>query len=685
MDSLDYGDPSAASSDGWDAPTSSSAVPDRFSREEDTQMDAGADAQMDEAAPRASSSRQRGPHMYRFPEDMAVAAGGQRGPASLPTPPRDEAPADVIPPPVPTPIGRGKDVRLNALHLQGVPIAGLSTSRLFAYVSHWGAQPIGVEWIDDERVNIVFADEPSARLALEYLCPPIPDRAAPLAPLPSTTDIVDATKANEIETDWPDSLLESCLMPRRAHRFPEKLYTGLERDALAQAANKRDLTPPTKYDDDVPSIYRELDEEDQRARTWSDDPNVKNVQRLLGTLWVRYAIESADVKDKQARQKSKWYREHGSDAGKDVVTKPLEVGARTDKRELLGAGDEPRERAFGEVGDPRLSPSLEAPSSPSHRRPSYPLPPHLMLKSAQPLDVPHARELRAQQQQQPRADLFAPRSEQQKLRAYPSEAPSYPQQSGIALAPAPGKTDPTLMRMGPRRSASPVRDRATSPELPFAPLHPPEDPETSMHILRRGRGSYKYEERPFVSREDLDDEMERYARTRDTTPDDRATPPPMPKSPEIHWSEMRAQQQQQGGGGGKWKHDAYREPEPMHRALRGPRRPQTGSSSSSGGNSSATSRGSGGTVRVKGRGMRKAPGSSGMSGWDDGDDYGGQDDYRESSKRSRKNGGGGGYGQREYETEAPGAASLADRLGAAPGLSLAERMGESNGGGGGWD
>ncbi|PWN27797.1 hypothetical protein BDZ90DRAFT_274648 [Jaminaea rosea] len=649
-DTLDYGDPNADSRDDYDS-----------RMEEDIDQ------------PRGSSSTTRGmhrptsPHMYRFPDNMAVAADANRGPTSLPTPPGDDSFTDPTPPSVPSPIGRGKDVRLKALHLTGKPIAALSTSRLFSYVSHWGAKPLGIEWINDEAVNVVFADEASARIALEYLCPALPTRAAPIAPLPTIQDIGDAAKANEIEADWPDSLLEGCLIPRRAHRFPQQLYTGLERDGLDQAAaaakEASAASVPTHYDDDVPAIYRELEEEDKRRAdsALSSDPNIKNVQRLLGTLWIRYAIESADVKDKKARQQSTWYKEHGRDAGKDVVAKPLDVGAKSEKRELLSGSSEPR--AFGQV-EPSLD-EYASPESPGRRRPSYPLPPHLLLGQTSPKINRH----------QLQAQTF-PIGEEGQSRDL------FPQHRTDPYVDA----DPDLMRLGERRSASPVRVRSGGNQGYLPALD--NDDRYSPSSSRRASGRRDYRREPTPSREDLDAEMDAYARTRDSTPDDRETPPPAPQPPaQYHFAQHRWAKEHAGG---------------YHSS--------SGSSSSgrSGSGSGYTTHGSGGTVRVKGRGRRKAPGSSGLSGWDDEDggqdEYGRERGYRGSSgsngKRSRKNGSGGGmYADREYETEASG--SLASRLGESKGEkrlqdrlgaehssspSLADRLGSGGSGGmSGWD
>ncbi|KAG5721502.1 hypothetical protein E4T56_gene13095 [Termitomyces sp. T112] len=59
--------------------------------------------------------------------------------------------------------------RGNALLLRGSPIAHLPTARLFAYAKHFDAQPMGLEWVDDNTCVFVFSTRNSARLAYRYL------------------------------------------------------------------------------------------------------------------------------------------------------------------------------------------------------------------------------------------------------------------------------------------------------------------------------------------------------------------------------------------------------------------------------------------------------------------------------------------------------------------------------------
>lgn len=372
--------------------------------------------------------------------------------------PRFSAKEDSIPPQVPPPIGGGADLRLNALHLTGQPIAALSTSRLFAYVSHFGAQPIGVEWINDSSVNIVFANAEAARLAIEYICPAVPMSSTPLTPLPQLKDLEEASQLTE-GNEWPMPLLESCLMPRRAHRFPSKLYNGVERDYLSKAAEERrtELNPaPSEFPDDAPDIYRELEQQDKSLAKNQGDPVLKDVRRLLATMWVRFALASADIKAKNAKKQSEWYKERGDDAGRQVVTKLLDVSEKSEARELLpGSSMEANRR------DNANNRHLELPGAP-----------WLRIGASQPYDASSA------------ADRASPSASSSTSRPLP---PHMTMRSG-------GRTEMQ------RRSASPTRAGGGGGE----------------GARSRGRGARG--RAVMDGMDDLDADMDRYAAQRDTTP-----------------------------------------------------------------------------------------------------------------------------------------------------------------------
>ncbi|CAD6887588.1 unnamed protein product [Tilletia laevis] len=338
------------------------------------------------------------------------------------------------------------NLRLSALNISGIPITQVSTSRLFAYVTYFGAQPLGLEWVDDQRAIVVFAEPEAARLAFEYLCPPgagrFKKRKKQQAPTQGTerndngeTVVVkqegagDASVENaendEDDDDFPvesssggvlssaelaeliahleapvakttgeggeeedmddsfdveprtldQNLLARILTPRSAHRIPLSLYTGPERETLAQvketvgvaSAEDGDGTgagagePLTMLDAegnripipaDAPAIYREMAEQDRQASVMT--PEARNLLALRGKLHVRFALEGRpDTKERGARKKSKWFTDHGIDAGRDVVPRLLAVGPRRD-----GLKKEEEEEDGDEWGHPRVKEEL---------------------------------------------------------------------------------------------------------------------------------------------------------------------------------------------------------------------------------------------------------------------------------------------------------------------------------------
>lgn len=292
----------------------------------------------------------QGSRFYALPTDQAVEAGAQRGPAPLSgseAQSLDDAALlgteDSSSPPDPPAVESGSDIRLDTLLIEGLPITQLSTSRLFAYLTHYGAQPLGLEWIDDQRCKVVFADERSARLGLEYLCSS-----------PSTsTDAADNTEMQDAEStevtplpnidtlleydpdSWHSEFITSLVQPRKAHRIPAKLYNHVERQAAITELEERKRTADavSSLPDDVPEIYREMEEADRKAA--SQTREVRDLQKLRSTLWLRHAVTNVDRKESRASTKSQWYKRHGYEAGREIVPKLLQVGEVRESVELF--------------------------------------------------------------------------------------------------------------------------------------------------------------------------------------------------------------------------------------------------------------------------------------------------------------------------------------------------------------
>jgi hypothetical protein len=204
-----------------------------------------------------------------------------------------------------------------------------------------------LEWINDHSCNVVFSDAAAARLAIEYLCPAVSTSTAPLIPLPSIEEVENASSIKKVhdtgenvqaaqEHEWNEEFMQSILFPRKAQRIPGKLYNAPEKDAakaLQEYNSKNSTQNDTNGESTIPEIYREMEEEDRQR--FLQQSEQKSLQNLRGNLWIRWTVESLDVKGKSSAQQSKWYRDHGRDAGKEVVSKVLQVGGAGERKELL--------------------------------------------------------------------------------------------------------------------------------------------------------------------------------------------------------------------------------------------------------------------------------------------------------------------------------------------------------------
>lgn len=294
----------------------------------------------DEAMKEDVPHSEPGSRFYALPTDQAVEAGAQRGPEPLSGAESnlDDAALVGVEPPTETPdppaVEGGSDILLDTLLIEGLPITQLSTSRLFAYITHFGAQPLGLEWIDDQRCKVVFADERSARLGLEYLVPPsnadeMQSTEIDNAPLPNMDTLL------EYDPDsWHSEYITSLVTPRKAHRIPAKLYNHIERQAalVEMEQRKRTQEAVSCLPDDVPEIYREMEEADCKA---GETREVRDLNKLRSSLWLRHAVSGVDRKEARASTRSQWYKRHGHEAGREIVPKLLQVGEVKESIELF--------------------------------------------------------------------------------------------------------------------------------------------------------------------------------------------------------------------------------------------------------------------------------------------------------------------------------------------------------------
>lgn len=169
----------------------------------------------------------------------------------------------------------------------------------------------------------------------------------PLVPFPRLDELQGATPDS-----WDGAMTSSLVLPRRAHSVPTRLYTATERETAAAAAPGSEAQA-SSLPDDVPEIYREMEAAEREAA--ANTPERQALTRLRGAIWVRYALESTDIKPADAARRSAWYQEHGLDAGREVVPRLLSVGDASDRLELFPDRDQRDDPAWIQKKDRRSS------------------------------------------------------------------------------------------------------------------------------------------------------------------------------------------------------------------------------------------------------------------------------------------------------------------------------------------
>lgn len=246
--------------------------------------------------------------MYPVPEEMHIMQDeGDAG--ELVDVPEKQAPEHGTPPSAP-PVEYGDSIRKNALHLQGEPITQLSTSRLMAFVTSSGAHAKGIEWINDTRCVVVFETAERAADGLRHLCyDPIEE---------------------DVNPDQDAENAESALLrPRLVMAFPSKFYNTIEQSSAKELPDLQAKMDEARMKlenaaEPVPEIYRDMEMEEAERRIYTEDH--RRVKALRQSWWIRFALHNYDTKSARSASKSNWYKQHGRGAGKEVVTRLLDVG-----------------------------------------------------------------------------------------------------------------------------------------------------------------------------------------------------------------------------------------------------------------------------------------------------------------------------------------------------------------------
>ncbi|ORX37432.1 hypothetical protein BD324DRAFT_651025 [Kockovaella imperatae] len=234
-------------------------------------------------------------------------------------------------------------IRPNALFIRSDVIKHLSTSKVFSWTTSLGAGVMGIEWLNDTTLILLFPTPAAALLALTLL-----------------------SKAGFDPTEGDDPLLE-----RSAHTVPIHLLPQAELDPTDSKAGTELLASSQPEDSSAPrrrgrgtfassqsGSDRPLLASDEMANEWNLAPGVDANARIT----VRFAVESDSELRREAKM-SEWYQRHGRRAGKETATGARRSMGREDDAQLTwqgrdsGEGREFAKRISRERRDPYSRPS----------------------------------------------------------------------------------------------------------------------------------------------------------------------------------------------------------------------------------------------------------------------------------------------------------------------------------------
>ncbi|WVQ62003.1 uncharacterized protein L199_000136 [Kwoniella botswanensis] len=191
-------------------------------------------------------------------------------------------------------------IKPNALYVKSDLIQHLSTSKVFSWTSGLGAGVMGIEWLNDTTLHLIFPTAASALIGLTVL-----------------------SKAGFDPAEGDDPLLE-----RSAHSVPISLLPLAEPEPVPSLEGQELLSgPSTSVEDD--GIKRKGRGTFGKSGAFDLEPLVKPEQTGLdeikfaegvnphARITIRYAIEADSDLRKQAKQ-SQWYKKHGRHAGKET-------------------------------------------------------------------------------------------------------------------------------------------------------------------------------------------------------------------------------------------------------------------------------------------------------------------------------------------------------------------------------
>ncbi|OCF41850.1 hypothetical protein I317_04360 [Kwoniella heveanensis CBS 569] len=216
-------------------------------------------------------------------------------------------------------------IKTNALYLRSDLIQHLSTSKVFSWASSLGASVMGIEWLNDTTLQLIFATPAAALLGLTLLSKagfdpaegddPLLERSAhsvPISLLPlAEPEPVDSLEGKELLLGSSSTLAEGGDGVRRKGRGK---FGG------SSAGGAFDLEP----------LARDRAEEDTFKLAAGVDPHAR--------IAIRYATESDSELRKQAKQ-SEWYKRHGRNAGKEVASHRRSTHREEERLSFGGRGE----------------------------------------------------------------------------------------------------------------------------------------------------------------------------------------------------------------------------------------------------------------------------------------------------------------------------------------------------------
>ncbi|WVO24436.1 uncharacterized protein IAS62_005804 [Cryptococcus decagattii] len=217
----------------------------------------------------------------------------------------------------------GVGVKGNAVYLSSELIQHLSTSKIFSWATGLGAQPMGIEWINDTALHILFSSPRLAILALALLA--------------KTGFALPSPHEQDTDEQGDDPLQE-----RSAHPFPLSLLPRKPVGPAAEQGGEIETEAITRRGRGQFTLFnRPGNDNDDLLETIEDGVNP------LARIALRLALVD-DMTVRQRGKESTWYKKHGFQAGKEtlgggVARRPFaprdraERGARWEKGSLFGS------------------------------------------------------------------------------------------------------------------------------------------------------------------------------------------------------------------------------------------------------------------------------------------------------------------------------------------------------------